>query len=144
MKVEVTELGPVKRSLKIEVPQEDVNKQYAEVYAELNRQVRIPGFRPGKAPQALLEQRYGKDVGDDVVRRLIPTFYEKAIRQAGIVPLIVEVPPIERVKIKKDAPFSFTAGAAPSDRVAANRAVTRTAAFLAVREVSILRPASHA
>ena len=109
MKVEVTELGPVKRSLKIEVPQEDVNKQFAEVYAELNRQVRIPGFRPGKAPQALLEQRYGKDVGDDVVRRLIPAYYEKAIRQAGIVPLIVEVPPIERVKIKKDAPFSFTA-----------------------------------
>ena len=109
MKVEVTELGPVKRSLKIEVPQEDVNRQFAEVYAELNRQVRIPGFRPGKAPQALLEQRYGKDVGDDVVRRLIPTYYEKAIRQAGIVPLIVEVPPIERVKIKKDAPFSFTA-----------------------------------
>jgi trigger factor len=109
MKVEVTELGPVKRSLKIEVPQEDVNRQFAEVYAELNRQVRIPGFRPGKAPQNLLEQRYGKDVGDDVVRRLIPAYYEKAIRQAGIVPLIVEIPPIERVKIKKDAPFSFTA-----------------------------------
>ncbi len=73
MKVEVTELGPIKRSLKIEVPQEDVNKQFAEVYADLNRQVRIPGFRPGKAPQAMLEQRYGKDVGEDVVRRLIPT-----------------------------------------------------------------------
>ena len=109
MKVEVTKLGPVKRSLKIEVPQEDVNKEFADVYAELNRQVRIPGFRPGKAPQSLLEQRYGKDVGDDVVRRLIPTYYEKAIRQAGIVPLIVEIPPVERVKIKKDAPFSFTA-----------------------------------
>ena len=109
MKVEVTELGPVKRSLKIEVPREDVNKQFAEVYADLNRQVRVPGFRPGKAPQALLEQRYGKDVGEDVVRRLIPAYYEKAIRQAGIVPVVVEVPPIERVKIKKDAPFSFTA-----------------------------------
>jgi trigger factor len=109
MKVEVTELGPIKRSLKIEVPQEDVNRQFAEVYADLNRNVRVPGFRPGKAPQAMLEQRYGKDVGEDVVRRLIPTFYEKAIRQAGIVPIVVEVPPIERVKIKKDAPFSFTA-----------------------------------
>lgn len=109
MKVEVTELGPIKRSLKIEVSQEDVNKQFAEVYADLNRQVRIPGFRPGKAPQSLLEQRYGKDVGEDVVRRIIPTYYEKAIRQAGIVPIVVEVPPIERVKIKKDAPFSFTA-----------------------------------
>ncbi len=109
MKVEVTELGPIKRSLKIEVPQEDVNKQFAEVYADLNRQVRVPGFRPGKAPLALLEQRYGKDVGEDVVRRIIPTYYEKAIRQTGIVPIVVEVPPIERVKIKKDAPFSFTA-----------------------------------
>jgi trigger factor len=109
MKVEVTELGPIKRSLKIEVSQEDVNQQFAAVYAELNRQVRIPGFRPGKAPQNLLEQRYGKDVGEDVIRRLIPTYYEKAIRQAGLVPVVVEVPPIERVKIKKDAPFSFTA-----------------------------------
>jgi len=109
MKVEVTELGPIKRSLKIEVPQDEVNKQFAEVYAELNRQVRIPGFRPGKAPQSLLEQRYGKDVGEDVARRLVPTYYEKAIRQAGIVPIVVEVPPIERVKIKKDSPFSFTA-----------------------------------
>lgn len=109
MKVEVTELGPIKRSLKIEISQEDVNKQFAEVYADLNRQVRIPGFRPGKAPQSLLEQRYGKDVGEDVVRRIIPTYYEKAIRQTGIVPIVVEVPPIERVKIKKDAPFSFTA-----------------------------------
>jgi len=109
MKVEVTELGPLKRSLKIEVPQEDVNQQFTAVYGELNRQVRVPGFRPGKAPLNLLEQRYGKDVGEDVIRRLIPTYYEKAIRQAGIVPVVVEVPPIERVKIKKDAPFSFTA-----------------------------------
>jgi len=109
MKVEVTELGPVKRALKIEVPPEEVNKQFAEIYAELNRQVQIPGFRPGKAPQSLLEQRYGKDVGEDVIRRLIPTYYEKAIRQTGIAPVVVEVPPIERVKIKKNAPFSFTA-----------------------------------
>lgn len=109
MKVEVTELGPVKRALKIEVPPDEVNKHFAEIYAELNRQVRVPGFRPGKAPQALLEQRYGKDVGEDVIRRLIPTYYEKAIRQTGLVPVVVEVPPIERVKIKKNAPFCFTA-----------------------------------
>lgn len=109
MKVEVTELGPVKRALKIEVPAEEVNRHFAEIYAELNRQVRVPGFRPGKAPQALLEQRYGKDVGEDVIRRLIPTYYEKAIRETGLVPVVVEVPPIERVKIKRNAPFSFTA-----------------------------------
>lgn len=109
MKVEVTEVGPVKRVLKIEVPSEEVNRQFAEIYAELNRKVQVPGFRPGKAPLSLLEQRYGKDVSEDVIRRLIPTYYEKAIRQTGLVPILVEVPPVERVKIKKNAPFSFTA-----------------------------------
>lgn len=109
IKLEVTELGPIKRALKIEVPQEDVNKEFDRAYADLNRQVRIPGFRPGKAPLALLEKRYAKEVEEDVVRRLVPSYYDRAIRQAGIVPVIVEVPPLERVKIKRDAPFTFTA-----------------------------------
>lgn len=109
MKVDVTELGPVKRALKIEVPSEDVNKQFALAYAELNKQVRIPGFRPGKAPLAMLEKRYAKEIEEDVVRRLVPDYYERAVRQAGLVPVLVEIPPLERVKIKKDASFSFTA-----------------------------------
>ncbi|MGH7252065.1 MAG: trigger factor [Nitrospiraceae bacterium] len=109
MKLEVTELGPMKRALKIEIPEDEVNRQFAQAYADLNRQVRIPGFRPGKAPVALLEKRYAKEVEEDVIRRLVPDYYERAIRQAGIVPVLVEVPPLERVKIKKNAAFSFTA-----------------------------------
>ncbi|MGH7256649.1 MAG: trigger factor [Nitrospirales bacterium] len=109
MKLEMTDLGPIKRALKIEVSQEDVNREFTSAYAELNRQVRIPGFRPGKAPLALLEKRYAKAVEEDVVRKLIPTYYDRAVRQAGIVPILVEVPPIERMKIKRDAPFTFTA-----------------------------------
>lgn len=109
IKLEVIELGPIKRSLKIEVPQEDVNKEFDRAYADLNRQVRIPGFRPGKAPLALLEKRYAKEIEEDVVRRLVPSYYDRAIRQAGIVPVIVEVPPLERVKIKRNAAFTFTA-----------------------------------
>jgi trigger factor len=109
MKLEVTELGPSKRALKIEVPEDEVNRQFAQAYTELNRQVRIPGFRPGKAPMALLEKRYAKAIEEDLVRKLIPDYYDKAVRQAGIVPVLVEVPPLERVKIKKNTPFSFTA-----------------------------------
>lgn len=109
MKVDVTELGPVKRALKIEIPPEDVNKHFALAYAELNKHVRIPGFRPGKAPLSMLEKRYAKEVEEDVVRRLVPDYYERAVREAGIVPVLVEIPPLERVKIKKDAAFSFTA-----------------------------------
>ncbi|HLZ34410.1 MAG TPA: trigger factor [Nitrospira sp.] len=109
MKMEMTELGPMKRALKIEVPAEEVAQRFVKAYSELNRQVHIPGFRPGKAPQALLEKRYAKAVEEDVVRSLVPDFYDRAVRQAGISPVVVEIPPLERVKIKKDEPFTFTA-----------------------------------
>jgi trigger factor len=109
MKMEVTELGPMKRALKIEVPADEVTQRFARAYVELNRQVNIPGFRPGKVPLALLEKRYAKTVEEDVIRSLVPDFYDKAIRQAGIVPVLVEIPPLDRVKIKKNEPFIFTA-----------------------------------
>ncbi|HLA61388.1 MAG TPA: trigger factor [Nitrospiraceae bacterium] len=107
--MEVTELGPMKRALKIEVPADEVTQRFARAYVELNRQVNIPGFRPGKVPLALLEKRYAKTVEEDVIRSLVPDFYDKAIRQAGIVPVLVEIPPLDRVKIKKNEPFTFTA-----------------------------------
>jgi trigger factor len=109
MKMEVTELGPMKRALKIEVPADEVSQQFSRAYLELNRQIRIPGFRPGKAPTAILEQRYAKTVEEDVIRKLIPDFYDRAIKEAGISPVLVEIPPLDRVKIKKDSPFTFTA-----------------------------------
>jgi trigger factor len=109
MKMEMTELGPMKRALKIEVPADEVTQRLAKAYVELNRQVNIPGFRPGKAPLAMLEKRYAKTVEEDVIRGLVPDFYDKAIRQAGIVPVHVEIPPLDRAKIKKDEPFIFTA-----------------------------------
>jgi len=109
MKMEMTELGPMKRALKIEVPVEEVAQRFIRAYGDLNRQVRVPGFRKGKAPVTLLEKRYSKSVEEEVVRSLVPDFYERAVREAGISPVLVEIPPLERVKIKKDAPFTFTA-----------------------------------
>jgi trigger factor len=109
MKMEVTELGPMKRALKIEVPADEVTQRFTRAYGDLNRQVHIPGFRPGKVPLALLEKRYAKSVEEDVIRSLVPDFYDKAVRQAGIVPVHVEIPPLDRVKIKKNEPFTFTA-----------------------------------
>ncbi|NOS79779.1 MAG: trigger factor [Nitrospira sp.] len=109
MKMEVTELGPMKRALKIEVPADEVAQQFSRAYLELNRQVRIPGFRPGKAPVAILEKRYAKTIEEDVIRKLVPDFYGRAIKEAGISPVVVDIPPLDRVKIQKDAPFTFTA-----------------------------------
>ncbi len=109
MKLEMTELGPVKRSLKIEVPEEAVKSEFQKVYAQLRREAKIPGFRPGKAPIALLEKRYADLVEQDVVQRLVPDYYQRAVKEAGVVPILVDIPPLERMKVKSNSPFTFTA-----------------------------------
>ena len=62
----------MKRALKIEVPAREVTQRFSRAYAELNRQVNMPGFRPGKVPLAILEKRYAKAVEEDVIRSLVP------------------------------------------------------------------------
>ena len=109
MKLEMTELGPVKRAIKIEVPEDAVNKEFDKVFSDLKRQVRIPGFRQGKAPVTMLEKRYGKEVAQDVVQRLVPDYYQRAIKEAGVTPVVVEIPPLDRIKVKRNAVFTFTA-----------------------------------
>lgn len=107
MKVAVEEISSVKKSLTIEVPEEIVAKELSSAYTDLNQRVRIPGFRPGKAPRSLLEQRYAASVEEDVIRRLVPDYYQRAIQETGLRP--VELPTIEKIELKKNAPLSFTA-----------------------------------
>ncbi len=109
MKLEITELGPVKRAIKIEVPEDVVNQEFDRAYTDLKRQVRVPGFRPGKAPVAMLEKRYAKAVEQDVLQRLVPTYYQKAIQEASVSPVLVEIPPLERLKATRNAALTFTA-----------------------------------
>ena len=109
MKLEMTELGPVKRALKIEIPEEAIKSEFKKVYAQLKREARIPGFRPGKAPVELLQKRYGQMVGQDVVQRLVPDYYQRAIKEAGVVPVLVDIPPLDRMKVEPNTAFTFTA-----------------------------------
>ncbi len=109
MKLEVTELGPMKRAIKIEVPEDAVNKEFDRAYNDLKRQVRIPGFRPGKAPIAMLEKRYAKAVEQDVIQRLVPDYYQRAVREADVAPVLVEIPPLDRMKAQRNNALTFTA-----------------------------------
>ena len=109
MKLEVTELGPMKRAIKIEVPKDAVNKEFDRAYTDLKRQARIPGFRPGKAPIAMLEKRYAKAVEQDVIQRLVPDYYQRAVREADVSPVLVEIPPLDRMKAQRDDTLTFTA-----------------------------------
>src|SRR4051812_20249193 len=81
MKVQVQELSPIERKLSIEVENAQVSQELERAYQSLGRQVKIPGFRPGKVPRRILEQRFKEQVEDDVVQTLVQKAYLDAIRE---------------------------------------------------------------
>src|SRR5512135_902514 len=93
MKFEVEDLAATKKRLKVEVSREEVDTALDKAYAELNRSVKVEGFRPGHAPRAILEKKYAKSVQAEVLERIVPETYYQAVEQAGIIP--VERPSFE-------------------------------------------------
>jgi trigger factor len=88
MKVEVRNEPRSRAVLEIDVPEDDVAKAMDQAYASLVRRVRIPGFRPGKAPRAILERHVGTDtLREEALRRLVPERYSAAVDEAGIEPI---------------------------------------------------------
>jgi trigger factor len=71
MHVEIEELSPVEKKLAVEIPWEEVRAKLDRAYKELSAQVTMPGFRKGKVPRALLEQRFGKHVKSEVTKELV-------------------------------------------------------------------------
>ena len=87
LQTELEDISPVKKKLRVEVPVETVLAEYNRVAANYRRHARIAGFRPGKAPVALVKRRYRKDIRQDVLRKLIPETYDRSIRESKIRPL---------------------------------------------------------
>jgi trigger factor len=107
MKVQVEELSPIERKLSIEVDPEQVQAELGRAYAQLGRQVRLPGFRPGKIPRRILEQRFKGEVEDDVTRRLVERAYLSAIIENKVD--AVGQPQLTPVRLEEQKPFSFEA-----------------------------------
>ena len=104
---EIKEVTPTTRRITINIPADAIKAEFNSSYNKLRAVARIPGFRQGKAPQAILEKRFGKDVEAEVMQKIIPEFYSKAIIEADIEP--VGYPNIEGdVALKADQPLYLT------------------------------------
>ncbi|MEI6623703.1 MAG: trigger factor [Actinomycetes bacterium] len=88
MKSSVEHLSPTRVKLTIEVPFEELAEALAAAYKRISSQVNIPGFRKGKVPAAVINQRIGREaVLEEAVNEAIPGLYDQAISEAGVVPL---------------------------------------------------------
>jgi len=95
-------------SLEVRVPKEAVLQKEAEVLRVLARELRVPGFRPGKAPKHLLLRRYGEEAfWEEVREHLIQDWLDKALRELDLHPLTT--PKVETLEFVKGESLSFRA-----------------------------------
>jgi trigger factor len=106
LKVEISDVKPSVKKLRIEVPTETVNREIDEAYKNLSKTANIQGFRKGKAPRRILEQHYKERVESDVLQRIIPKTFAEAIKEHKIHP--VTQPNVEDIKMEQGAPLSFS------------------------------------
>ena len=86
MQVIETNNEGLKRDFKIVVPAADIEEQISKRLGELSRTVRLPGFRPGKVPVALLRKRFGPAVMGEVLEKTVSESTQKAMTDRGMRP----------------------------------------------------------
>lgn len=108
MKSTVEQLSPTRVRINVEVPFAELEPDFQRAYKELAKQVRLPGFRPGKAPAKLLEARIGREAMlDQIVNDALPSRYGQAVAESDFQPL--GRPNIEVTKKEYGQDLQFTA-----------------------------------
>ena len=108
MKTDVEELSPTRVRLTVEVPFDELKPSLDQAYREVGRQVRIPGFRPGKVPQRVIDQRIGRGaVLEQAVNDAVPELYGKALAERDVVAL--GQPELEITRLDDGKELAFTA-----------------------------------
>ncbi len=107
--IKVEDAGPATKKVSVEIPPERIQQKLAEQYKELRSQAAIPGFRPGHAPQKLIEKRFATDVKDQVRRSLISESYEQALEKNKLQPLgEPEFDDAEKIALPESGALSYT------------------------------------
>ena len=107
MEVNITDLSPCKKQLRIEIDAETVNAKFDAVAKDFRRHAHLPGFRQGKAPLANVMRSYGDKIGEEAKRTLMSDSYAKALKENELRPVIM--PEVEELQFGHGKPFQYLA-----------------------------------
>jgi len=107
MKVQVERKPESVSTLKIELPAEEVSKEWDAIADSFARFAKIPGYRPGKAPRAVVDKRFRKEIQDEVTKKLVSKSYREAIEQKKL--RVASLTNLEDVHFGEDKSMRFQA-----------------------------------
>jgi trigger factor len=107
MKVEVENQPQGVATLRIELPPEDVRKEWDAIAGNYSRYARIPGYRPGKAPRQVIEKKFRKEIQDELTKALVSKSYHEAIAEKQL--RVVSLTDVGDVEFGEDRSMRFRA-----------------------------------
>ncbi len=107
MKVEVETQPHSTATLRIELPPEEVRTEWDSIANNYARYARIPGYRTGKAPRAVIERKFRKEIQDELTKKLVSKSYHEAIAQQQL--RVLSLTNLDDVEFGDDRSMSFRA-----------------------------------
>src|SRR6266513_3815178 len=107
MKIEVEAQPGSVSTLRIELPPEEVSKEWDAIANSFARLAKIPGYRPGKAPRSVIEKMFRKEIHDELTKKLVSKSYYDAIEQKQL--RVVSLTNLEDVQFGEDKSMRFLA-----------------------------------
>ena len=108
MNVKIEEISSIRKKLSFEVPADRVDAEIDKAYGKIAKSAKIPGFRPGKVPRAILERNYAPQMEEQVLGRLINDSYFKALIDHRIA-AVSDPEIVDSSRLEKGKPFIYEA-----------------------------------
>src|SRR6202040_1887725 len=107
MKVDVEKQPDSTSTLYIQLPPDEVSKEWDAIANSFARFAKIPGYRPGKAPRRVIEAKFRKEIQDELTKKLVSKSYHDAIEQKQL--RVVSLTNVEDVQFGEDRSMRFRA-----------------------------------
>jgi len=107
LQIEIEDLGGLKKALMVEVPASELTEGIGAGYAALASTAVVEGFRKGKVPESVLKQKFGKEVLEDVAKKVIDRTYPEAMKEKGI--KAMAPPKVDIVRLSEGSPLIYRA-----------------------------------
>jgi trigger factor len=105
--ITVENLAPCRKLLRVELDAKAVDEAFDAITKDFQKQAALPGFRPGKAPRALVLKKYEADIKTEAKRKLIGDAYRKALEEKKI--SVIGNPDIEEIQFGRGQALQFAA-----------------------------------
>jgi trigger factor len=112
--IEIKDVSETRKSLVVTLDQAEVAAEHQAVVGEISKQARLPGFRPGKAPAAMIIKRYGKEIGEEFKQKVLAKAYRGGLEQSKLEPLNITDVQEGEIAADKSATVTITLDVRPT------------------------------